>query len=87
VIHQLYLRCNIFEKVANSKSRSGLHISSVVILLFCGAVVDEKVRNRNLFYIACSRPKNRLALLFTQKLSDKGLSTIHHWFGENIAAI
>lgn len=26
-------------------------------------------RNRNLFYVACSRPKKRLALLFTQKLS------------------
>lgn len=26
--------------------------------------------NRNLFYVVCSRPKTRLALLFTQELSD-----------------
>lgn len=38
-------------------------------------------RNRNLFYVACSRPKRRLALLFTQKLSDRALQTVNHWFG------
>ena len=38
-------------------------------------------RNRNLFYVACSRPKNRLALLFTQLLSPAALATLSDWFG------
>lgn len=39
-------------------------------------------RNRNLFYVACSRPKKRLAILFTQKLSDKALTTLTNWVGK-----
>ncbi len=38
-------------------------------------------RNRNLFYVVCSRPKTRLALLFTQKLSDGAMQTLRAWFG------
>jgi len=38
-------------------------------------------RNRNLFYVVCSRPKRRLAVLFTQKLSDTAMKTVHAWFG------
>ncbi len=45
--------------------------------------LDTFERNRNLFYVACSRPKKRLALLFTQKLSDQALTTLSEWFGEN----
>ena len=42
-------------------------------------------RNRNLFYVACSRPKKRLAILFTQKLSVQAHATLEKWFGkENI---
>ncbi len=42
-------------------------------------------RSRNLFYVACSRPKKKLALLFTQKLSDQALATLKRWFRvENI---
>ena len=37
--------------------------------------------NRNLFYVACSRPKVRLALLFTQLLSPAALAQITAWFG------
>ncbi len=45
-------------------------------------------RNRNLFYVACSRPKKRLALLFTQELSDPAMHTAQEWFGaKNVAAI
>jgi DNA helicase-2/ATP-dependent DNA helicase PcrA len=45
-------------------------------------------RNRNLFYVACSRPKRRLALLFTQKLSDTAMQTVHAWFGvETVEAL
>lgn len=39
-------------------------------------------RNRNLFYVACSRPKVRLAILFTQRLSEAALATLSRWFGE-----
>lgn len=45
-------------------------------------------RNRNLFYVACSRPKRRLALLFTQELGLASLNTLTLWFGgENITAL
>lgn len=40
------------------------------------------IRNRNLFYVACSRPKKNLALLFTQELTPKALHTLESWFGE-----
>ena len=40
-------------------------------------------RARNLFYVVCSRPKERLALLFTQKLSDESLETLTDFFGAN----
>jgi DNA helicase II / ATP-dependent DNA helicase PcrA len=40
-------------------------------------------RNRNLFYVACSRPKKRLALLFTQELSADAMVTLTKWFGKN----
>ena len=42
---------------------------------------DAFERNRNLFYVVCSRPKKRLALLFTQNLSPAAISTLQHWFG------
>jgi DNA helicase-2/ATP-dependent DNA helicase PcrA len=45
-------------------------------------------RNRNLFYVACSRPKRRLSLLFTQVLLPGALSTLEQWFGaENMEAL
>ncbi|WP_345799373.1 3'-5' exonuclease [Paraflavitalea sp. CAU 1676] len=34
---------------------------------------DTFERNRNLFYVSCSRPKHRLALLFTQEFSEISL--------------
>lgn len=46
---------------------------------------DTFERNRNLFYVACSRPKKRHALLFTQLLTKDALATINNWFGtENV---
>lgn len=39
-------------------------------------------RNRNLFYVVCSRPQNNLAILFTQKLSNQALAVLGDWFGE-----
>ncbi len=41
-------------------------------------------RNRNLFYVTCSRPKRRLAMLFTQKLSDTAMRTVGRWFGDEV---
>jgi len=41
-------------------------------------------RNRNLFYVVCSRPKKRLALLFTQELSSDAIKTLAKWFGESV---
>lgn len=38
-------------------------------------------RNRNLFYVACSRPKRRLAVLFTQLMSPVAITTLEQWFG------
>jgi DNA helicase-2/ATP-dependent DNA helicase PcrA len=43
--------------------------------------VSSYERNRNLFYVACSRPKRRLALLFTQELSVSAFDTLSRWFG------
>lgn len=42
---------------------------------------DSFERNRNLFYVACSRPQKRLAILFTQALSPEALATLGNWFG------
>lgn len=39
--------------------------------------------NRNLFYVACSRPKVRLAMLFTQILSTNAMIKLTQWFGAN----
>lgn len=41
---------------------------------------DTFERNRNLFYVTCSRPKRRLAILFTQELSAAALQTVGNWF-------
>ena len=49
---------------------------------------DAFERNRNLFYVTCSRPKNRLAVLFTHELSKAAMGTLLEWFGaENVAAL
>lgn len=47
---------------------------------------ESYVRNRNLFYVACSRPKKNLVLLFTQELTPGAIATLEGWFGApNIA--
>lgn len=43
---------------------------------------DTFERNRNLFYVVCSRPKKRLALLFTQQLPLVAFKTLSNWFGK-----
>ena len=41
---------------------------------------DRYERYRNLFYVAVSRPKRRLALLFTQRLTPSAMQTLTDWF-------
>lgn len=49
---------------------------------------DTFERNKNLFYVACSRPKKSLAILFTQTLTDSAISTLNKWFcKENIISL
>lgn len=40
------------------------------------------IQNRNLFYVACSRPKKRLVLLFVRSLSDTASNRLDEWFGQ-----
>lgn len=47
------------------------------------ARLDAYERNRNLFYVVCSRPRKRLAVLFTQSLSSAAMSTLSGWFEAN----
>lgn len=58
-----------------------------MLALTAKGVPDDKQnmyeRNRNLFYVACSRPKKRLALLFTQRLSPEAMETLSSWFGRD----
>jgi DNA helicase II / ATP-dependent DNA helicase PcrA len=50
--------------------------------------LDAFERNRNLFYVVCSRPKKRLAILFTQELSNTAMQTVYSWFGvESVGAL
>ena len=49
---------------------------------------DLYIRTRNLFYVVCSRPRKRLALLFIQELSPEAMSTLEAWFSrENMQAV
>lgn len=48
-----------------------------------GEKVSAYERNRNLFYVCCSRSIARLALLFTQILSVESLTVLQSWFGRD----
>lgn len=39
-------------------------------------------RNRNLFYVSCSRAKHNLTLLFTQKLTSSAIAQLEQMFGK-----
>lgn len=75
-----------FENVLVVAGRGWNHYNFNQLLEWAGdpdsIPADRKAfeRNRNLFYVACSRPKRRLAVLFTQKLSDRALATLSKWF-------
>ncbi|CAL9467490.1 UvrD-helicase domain-containing protein [Streptomyces sp. enrichment culture] len=40
-------------------------------------------KSRNLFYVACSRAKSDLTILFTTELSHSALQTLREWAGES----
>jgi len=44
-------------------------------------------RARNLFYVSVSRPKRRLAVLFTQTMSDKSLGVLNMLFDNKVATV
>jgi DNA helicase-2/ATP-dependent DNA helicase PcrA len=44
-------------------------------------------RARNLFYVSVSRPKRRLAVLFTQTMSDKSLGVLKTLFANNVTSV
>lgn len=44
-------------------------------------------RARNLFYVSVSRPKRRLAVLFTQTMNDKSLEVLNMLFANKVAVI
>lgn len=54
---------------------------------FPGDKEASYLRNRNLFYVACSRPKKNLALLFTQKLTPAAISTLNNLFGNENTSV
>ncbi|CAL9391377.1 hypothetical protein [Streptomyces sp. enrichment culture] len=45
--------------------------------------LEAFIRARNLFYVACSRAREHLAILFTTKLEPAALDTIREWVGES----
>jgi DNA helicase-2/ATP-dependent DNA helicase PcrA len=52
--------------------------------IFIGNQVEAYERYRNLFYVAISRPKRRLALLFTHRLDPGAMTTLSSWFGSDL---
>lgn len=44
-------------------------------------------RARNLFYVSVSRPKRRLAVLFTQTMCDKSLEVLNTLFANKVAVV
>ncbi|MCH0541998.1 AAA family ATPase [Streptomyces sp. MUM 203J] len=48
-----------------------------------GTELEAFVRARNLFYVACSRAREHLAILFTTTLEPAALDTLREWVGES----
>lgn len=74
-----------FENVLGVFGRGWNHYNFEQFLAWNGHPPADKIdfyeRNRNLFYVVCSRPQQRLALLFTQQLNANALATLRTWFG------
>lgn len=70
-----------FEEVIVICGKGWNHYDFNGFLELCGMSIPASKtagfeRARNLFYVSCSRPKERLAILFTEPVSDKALSTL-----------
>ena len=70
VIGRGWNRYNFCKMLENSRPSVSLHSTDLPAF----------ENNRNLFYVVCSRPKRRLALVFTQRLSEDALETVCRWF-------
>lgn len=53
------------------------------ILTLQGKEHDTYIRNRNLFYVCCSRPRKRLVLFITIPVEGEFLSYLQNVFGQN----
>ena len=71
VVGRGWTKYNFDEMLANYKN----------FVMLEGRELEKFESNRNLFYVSCSRPKQRLSLLFTQELSNPALTTIEEFFG------
>lgn len=78
-----------FENVLVVNGRGWNWYNSNEMLEFAGGAAQVPAnkqaafeRDRNLFYVSCSRPKRRLAVLFTQELSAAAIHTVRGWFGD-----
>lgn len=74
-----------FENVLVVFGRGWNQYNFVKFLEYAGKPVPDAERetyerNRNLFYVACSRPKKRLALFFTQQVTTGAFKTLEKWF-------
>lgn len=73
VVSKGHNRFQIPEMLANFTRRHELE----------GKEREAFVRARNLFYVACSRASEHLALLFTTKLDPAALDTLREWVGDS----
>ncbi|MFE4693886.1 UvrD-helicase domain-containing protein [Streptomyces sp. NPDC056749] len=72
VVSKGHSRFQVPEMLANFPRRHELE----------GKELEAFVRARNLFYVACSRARRDLAILFTTKLESAALDTLREWVGE-----
>lgn len=50
-------------------------------------LLNRLERTKNLFYVSCSRAKERLVVLALSEMGDKAMKTLDGWFGNNVSYI
>lgn len=73
VVSKGHNRFQIPEMLANFSRRHQLQ----------GKDQEAFIRARNLFYVACSRAREHLTLLFTTKLDPAAVATLQQWVGDS----
>ncbi|MFF7559502.1 AAA family ATPase [Streptomyces pseudovenezuelae] len=73
VVSKGHSRFQISEMLANFSRRDDL----------IDKELEAFIRARNLFYVACSRAREHLAILFNTKLEPAALDTLREWVGES----